>query len=233
MKTAKTKKKKSKLMLFLIIAVSSVVFFGLCFWLGNLYVISYAKDSIKTVAEAASFDADCILVLGCKVTDDTPSEMLEHRLMTGIELYKAGAAPKLLMSGDHGRTTYDEVYAMKKYALDSGIGGDDVFCDHAGFSTYESLYRAKEIFGCKKVIVVTQEFHISRAVFLGKSLGLDVIGVTCDRGVYVKEKANAKRESMARIKAIFTAVIKPKPTYLGEPIPIWGSGSVTDDKVFE
>lgn len=161
--------------------------------------------------------------------------MLRHRLETGIRLYISGASRKLLMSGDHGTVGYDEVYAMKKYALGSGIDTDDIFCDHAGFSTYDSLYRAKEIFGCKRIIVVTQRFHLARAVYIGRRLGMEVYGVECDNGyAYGSAKVNALRESLARVKAVLDCeLLKPAPKYLGDAIPISGKGSVTDDKSFE
>ncbi len=199
---------------------------------GNLYVAHSSDRYVLTEEEAANIDADCILVLGCKVNGSAPSDMLLHRLMTGLDLYRSGAGKKLLMSGDHGTAGYDEVYVMKKYALDSGVSGDDVFCDHAGFSTYESLYRAKEIFGCKKVVVVTQKFHIDRAIYIGRSLGLEVYGVESDKDIYQGAVKLSIRESLARIKDIGSCMFDVQPTYLGEKIDISGSGSVTDDKEF-
>ena len=201
----------------------------------NLYVLKSAEPFLVTQEDASSLDADCILILGCRANGDEPSLMLKHRLETGIRLYMSGASQKLLMSGDHGTEGYDEVYAMKKYALKSGIDTDDVFCDHAGFSTYDSLCRAKEIFGCKKLIVVTQRFHLARAVYIGRRLGMEVYGVECDNGyVYGTAKINSLRESLARVKAVLDCeLLKPKPKYLGEAIPISGKGSVTDDKSFE
>ncbi len=113
----------------------------------NLYMISSVKGRILTAEEAAGLDADCILVLGCGVSESgMPSPVLSDRLNRGIDLYEAGASQKLLMSGDHGRTNYDEVNAMKNYAIDRGIPSENVFMDHAGFSTYESMYRARDIF---------------------------------------------------------------------------------------
>ena len=114
----------------------------------NSCVKSASKERILTVEQAAELeDVDCIIVLGCQVKDDgSLSHMLRDRLMRGLELYEAGAAPKLLMSGDHGREDYDEVGAMKDYAIENGVPSEDVFMDHAGFSTYETIYRAKEIF---------------------------------------------------------------------------------------
>ena len=124
-------------------------------------------------------DADCILIFGCGVWDDgTPTPMLSDRLKTGIEIYNAGGGDRLLMSGDHGRADYDEVNAMKKFAVDRGIESGAVFMDHAGFSTYESVFRAKEVFKAKKVILVTQEYHLYRALYVAKALGLDAYGVS-------------------------------------------------------
>ena len=202
----------------------------------NWWVIHSASPWLRTVDEAAGLDADAILVLGAGIwAPDQPSPMLADRLSRAMELWRAGAGRKLLMSGDHGTDGYDEVYAMKKYALESGMNTDAVFCDHAGFSTYDSLYRAKEIFGCKKLIVVTQRFHLARAVYIGRRLGMEVYGVECDNGyVYGTAKTNALRESLARVKAVLDCeLLKPQSKYLGEAIPISGKGSETDDKSFE
>ena len=118
------------------------------------YVKSETAARILSAEEAAKQDADCILVLGCGVRPDgTPSLMLTDRLETGIALYRAGAAGKLLMSGDHGTKDYDEVKTMKNIAKENGVPSKDIFMDHAGFSTYDSVYRAKEIFCVKKVII--------------------------------------------------------------------------------
>ena len=170
-------------------------------------------------------------MLGCLVNDGgVPSDMLHDRLRQSVELYKMGAAPKLLMSGDHGREYYDEVDAMKIYAVGQGIASEHVFMDHAGFSTYESMYRAKEIFGVKKVIIVTQEYHLYRAVYIARSLGLDAYGVTSDYDRYYGQFRRDVREVLARVKDFGTSIFKPEPTYLGETIPIWGDGNLTNDE---
>ena len=139
----------------------------------NAYVKGSVMDRILSVEQAAQLtDVDCILVLGCGVRNDgSPSDMLYDRLRRSVELYEAGAAPKLLMSGDHGREGYDEVDAMKTFAVDAGIASNAVFMDHAGFSTYESMYRAKEIFCAKKIIIVTQGYHLYRAIYIAEQLG--------------------------------------------------------------
>lgn len=195
------------------------------------YVVHSTKDRILLSPEAAELqDVDCILVLGCRVYEDgTPSHMLEDRLRRSVELYRAGAAPKLLMSGDHGQREYDEVGAMKQYALAEGVSSRDVFMDHAGFSTYESLYRAKEIFGVEKVIIVTQEYHLHRALQIARALGLDAYGVAADYRSYSGQLMRDIREIMARNKDVLSTIFLPKPTYLGEKIPISGDGDITND----
>ena len=196
----------------------------------NGYVVLSTKGSILEPQAAAALDADCILVLGCRVYEDgTPSHMLEDRLRRGVELYEAAAAPKLLMSGDHGQQEYDEVNAMKDYAVAAGIPSGDVFMDHAGFSTYESLYRAKAVFGVKKVIIVTQEYHLHRALHIARRLGLEAWGVASDYRSYAGQLMRDIREILARNKDFATGIFLPEPTYLGEKIPITGDGDATND----
>lgn len=189
------------------------------------------EDQIISAEEAAQLrEVDCILVLGCLVKDDgTPSHMLQDRLRMGVELYSSGAAPKLLMTGDHGRVDYDEVAAMKQYAVDAGIASEHIFMDHAGFSTYESIYRAKEIFQAKKILIVTQEYHLYRALYIANQLGLEAYGVSVNYRNYVKQTQRDIREVLARVKDFGTCIFKPEPTYLGEAIPISGDGNLTND----
>lgn len=208
---------------------------GLLLLLGmNIYVKASVKDRIITVDEASKLtDVDCILVLGAGVYgDDTPSLMLEDRLLRGIELYNRGCAPKLLMSGDHGGLYYDEVNVMKKYAIGKGVVSSDIFMDHAGFSTYESMYRASEIFGAEKVIIVTQRYHISRALYLAKAMGIDAYGVAAEDINYAGQESRDVREFFARGKDFITAILKPKPTVMGDKIDICGDGDVTNDKSY-
>ena len=197
----------------------------------NGYVKSVAKERIVTVEETANLeDVDCIIVLGCQVRDDgTLSHMLRDRLMRGLEVYHAGAAPKLLMSGDHGRKEYDEVNAMKQYAIENGVPSEHVFMDHAGFSTYETVYRAKEIFEADKVIIITQEYHLYRALYIADKLGLEAYGVSADLNKYAGQSMRDFREVLARCKDWAMCIFKPEPTYLGESIPVNGNGDVTND----
>ncbi len=198
----------------------------------NAWVKGSVSERILTQEEAAALqDIDCVVVLGCQVkSDGTPSDMLADRLKRSVALYEAGAAPKLLMSGDHGTHGYDEVSAMKQYALDAGVPSVDVFMDHAGFSTYETVYRAKEIFGAEKILIVTQEYHLYRALYIAGAMGMDAYGVSADYRQYVGQAAMDFREVLARVKDFGLSILKPEPTYLGDPIPISGNGELTHDK---
>ena len=201
-------------------------------WVINRTVVKSAEDRILSPQEAAELEGvDCILVLGCLVKDNgAPSDMLSDRLRRGVELYDMGASGKLLMSGDHGREGYDEVSAMKRYALNAGVASADVFMDHAGFSTYESLYRARDVFCAKKIIIVTQEYHLYRALYIAEKLGLEAYGVHADYRGYTGQRSRDIREVLARVKDFGTSIFQPEPTYLGETIPVWGDGKVTNDE---
>ena len=225
----KTKKKwiiRSVIILLSLACLGVASLFGI-----NAYVQGSTSSRILPPQQAAELeDIDCILVLGCKVKDNgVPSDMLTDRLRRGVELYNMGVAPKLLMTGDHGRESYDEVDAMKQYAVDEGISSSDIFMDHAGFSTYESMYRAKEIFQAKRIIIVTQEYHLYRAIYIAHSLGLDAYGVSSDYRNYLGQTGREVREILARVKDFATSLLQPLPTYGGETIPISGDGNLTND----
>lgn len=210
----------------LILGVVFCLFVGL----SNAVNILPERRFILSEEDAASMDADCVMVLGCGLFDaETPSWLLQNRLDKGLEVFALGAGRKLLMSGDHGRKGYDEVNVMKKYAVERGVPGDDVFMDHAGFTTYESMYRARDVFGVKKMVVVTQRYHLYRALYLAHNLGIEAYGVAAE-DVSSGQRMRDVREVGARCKSFVWSVVKPKPTYLGDPIDITGSGSVTDDE---
>ena len=197
----------------------------------NIYVKKSTKKQIKNEDECEEItDVDCIVVLGAAVWGDKPSPMLEDRLLEGIELYQKGVSKKIIMSGDHGQNEYDEVNIMKQFAIEKGIPSEDIFMDHAGFSTYDSIYRAKEIFGAKKIIIVTQEYHLYRALHIANRLGIEAYGVGADPRQYVGAFNREVREILARNKDFVKCIIKPNPKYLGDKIPISGNGDNTNDK---
>ena len=199
--------------------------------LGVVYGISdymerHTVGRILSSGEAQKLDADCILVLGCRVHEDgSPSLMLADRLEKGIELYESGASVRLLMSGE-----YDEVNTMKAFAVEQGVPSEAVFMDHAGFSTYDSIYRAKDVFQAEKIIVVSQEYHLSRALYIAERLGLDAYGVAAANISYQGATYRSLREAAARGKDFLLAWVQPQPKFLGEAVPVSGNGDLTNDK---
>ena len=197
----------------------------------NIYVTSSTKKQIVNKNDYSKLnDIDCIVVLGADIWGDKPSPLLQDRLDTAISLYENNVSSKIIMTGDHGRKNYDEVNIMKDYTIKNGIKSEDIFMDHAGFSTYESIYRAKEIFKAKKIVIVTQKYHLYRALYIANKLGLEAYGVNSDPRRYSGASYRELREVLARNKDFFKCIIKPKPTYLGEVIPVSGNGNITNDK---
>ncbi len=193
----------------------------------NAYVVGYAKQYILSYEELSSHNFDCVMVLGAR----KGSPMLDERLEFGLKAYETGCSEKLLMSGDHGTESYDEVNFMKDYAVTNGVEADNVFMDHAGFSTYESMYRARDVFEVESMLIVTQTYHLYRAVYNARKLGLDAYGYKAEHLLY--PEINNIREAAARVKDFVWCIFKPEPTYLGEAIPISSSGALTDDKTRE
>lgn len=198
----------------------------------NIYMCAYSARYIVTLEEASNLSVDCALVLGAGVRNGNPTPMLRERINSGVEVFNCGATTRILMSGDHGQEDYDEVNVMKECAKEQSVPADCIFMDHAGFSTYESMYRAKEVFEIKSVIVVTQKYHLYRAIYDARKLGLEAYGVDAEKLNYSfpVKLGNNSREVLARTKDVLWCIIKPTPTYLGEVIPISASGSLTDDK---
>lgn len=217
--------------IYIIIAVSVILVVFLSVFSVNYYVKSISGKKIISPEKITEINnADCIIILGCGVKfNGQPSMMLADRLERGIDLYKQGVAPKIIMSGDHGQIEYDEVNTMKQFAIDKNIPSEDIFMDHAGFSTYESMYRAKEIFKAQSIVIVSQEYHLYRAIYIAEKLGIEAYGVNADYRLYGGEKYREAREILARVKDFFKTIFKPEPTYLGETIPVSGNGNITND----
>ncbi len=157
------------------------------------------------------------VVLGAGVWGETLSPVLEDRVFTGVELYKQGKVRKLLMTGDNSEADYDEPAAMKKYAIKQGVPEADIVVDCAGFNTYESFYRAKEIFSLTDIIIVTQKFHLPRSLYISNKLGLNAVGIISDRREYVASDWYNVREFFSSVKAfVWVNITKPKPTFLGK-----------------
>ncbi len=170
------------------------------------------------------------LVLGASVRPDKSlSPILQDRVDSAYELYTNGKIKKFLLSGDHGQEDYDEVNAMKNYLNDKGVPDADIFLDHAGFDTYDSMYRARSVFEASELIVITQEFHLPRAIYVGQHMDLKVTGFIADRREYSGNPHFKRREWLANIKAWIELHIDKKPTYDGPKIPITGDSSLSHD----
>ena len=195
-----------------------------------MYIIITTKSKIKNIKEIEDDDIDCILILGAGIRGNNPSPMLEDRLLTGATIYKKNISNKIIVSGDHSEEYYDEVNVMKNYLKEQNISSKDIFMDHAGFSTYDSIYRAKEIFKAKKIIIVTQKYHLYRALYIAKELDLEAYGISANRRTYYNQLKRDIREIAARIKDLIKCIFKPTSTHLGEKIPIDSDGNITNDK---
>lgn len=218
--------KKVTMILAIIVVILALIILTI-----NLYVKETTKKQIINNSDYTRLEnIDCIIVLGAGIWGDKPSPMLEDRLLEGINLYNNNVSNKIIMSGDHGREEYDEVNIMKNYAIEKGVPSENIFMDHAGFSTYESIYRAKEIFKAKKVVIVTQKYHLYRALYIANQLGLEAYGVGSDPRKYVGATYRELREILARDKDFIKCIFKPEPTYLGETIPVSSNGNATNDK---
>lgn len=208
-----------------------IILGGIGIALIDSYVKKEGSKYIVKVEEVPK--AEVVLVLGAAVfRSGTVSPILSDRLDVALEIYDKNKIKKFLLTGDHGQVNYDEVNAMKKYIQrkDNNIKDKNIFLDHAGFSTYESIYRAKDIFKVKKVIIVTQRYHLMRAVYIARKMGIEAYGVAADKREYINMDKYRMREIAARCKDfIYVNIIKPKPKYLGKPIPITEDGRVTHD----
>ena len=224
MKTVKTK----------YILIAAVVLFTL----GLLVVIipnvavfarSYNRIYDRNEISELPKDFDCILVLGAGVySDGTPTPMLNDRLVVACEAYEHGCSDRLLMSGDHLYADYNEPGAMKNYAVAQGIESEVIFLDHAGMSTYDSVYRAINIYGAEKILIVTQEYHLYRAVYLARSLGAEAYGVSANLRRYFGQPKYTVREWAARVKDFALSVFEPEATYMGDKIDLSGDGNITN-----
>ncbi len=212
---------------FIFVLIVLAVIFTLLF---NVFVWYTVKDRARTLDESLNDKGyDCIIVLGCGVWGDEPTPLLSDRIDAAIALYKAGVAPKILMSGDHGRDGYDEVSVMRNYAIERGVPSEDIFMDHAGFSTYETMYRASDIFGISHAVVVTQKYHLFRSLYDARAFGIDADGTEAVGHTFPKTNLLMweGREVLARVKDVIWCIVKPDPTFKGDKIDITGNGEVT------
>lgn len=222
--------KKRKINRMIKIMIISIIILMIAIFSLNIYVVNNTKNEIVKEENVSNIEGvDCILILGAGIWGDKPSPMLEDRLKEGITLYKKGTIKKIIMSGDHSREDYDEVKIMKEYAESEGVPSEDIFMDHAGFSSYDSVYRAKEIFGVQKMIIVTQKYHLYRSLYIAKKLGIEAYGIESNLRTYPGQVFREIREILARDKDYFKCIMKPEASIMGEKISLDGSGDITND----
>ena len=228
MKTQRTTRRRWFLRGLLLIL--SLALLGSASLLGiSQYMKAHISPYIVSAEDAAALEpVDSILVLGCGLRNGGPSPMLQDRLEQGLSLYRLSVSDRLLMGGDHGSVEYDEVNVMKAYAIAAGIPSEQIFMDHAGFSTYESMYRARDVFLAQRIVIVTQDYHLYRAVYVARALGLDAYGVATKSYDYTGQTYRDLREILARNKDFLYTLLQPKPV-LGDVIPVSGDGDLTND----
>lgn len=205
-----------------------ILFLLLVIFLPNIYVIQSTKNKIDIDDDIK--DIDCIVVLGAGVWKNKPSPVLKDRLDKAVELYMNGVSNKIIVSGDHGKNDYDEVNIMKQYLIENDIPSNNIFMDHAGFSTYDTIYRMKEIFDVNKMIIVSQEYHLYRALYISKKIGIKAYGISALKINYSGQTKRELREILARDKDFFKCFFKPKPKFLGDKISLNDNGDITNDK---
>lgn len=198
-------------------------------WLINLRVLNGSSLIVPDCAKDIG-NYPVAIVLGARSYGTTQvSDVYADRLQTAVNLYKKDKVSKILVSGDHGQINYDEVNAGKNYLLEAGVEAADIFLDHAGFDTYSSIYRAKNIFNINTALVVTQKYHLSRALYLGSELDLNLLGCASDLREYQNIKKMKQREILARVKAWINISFGTLPKYLGYTYDISGNGEQTWD----
>jgi SanA protein len=217
---------KRRTLLWALVGIGALVLLaGLVVLVTNLVITRSARGHIVQSPDEAP-QAQVAIVLGARIwVDGTPMDMLGDRLETGVRLYEQGKVDKILLSGEHEQVPYNQVDSMLEYVVRRGVPEEDVFTDNAGLSTYDTMYRARDVFAVTSALIVTQDFHLSRAVYTARHLGLDAIGVVADLQSYRDEAPNAAREILARVNAIIELhITHPRPSELGESVPITGDG---------
>ncbi len=197
----------------------------------NFYVVIKYNKRILTNKEAYESKGDCILILGAGIKNDGPSDMLRDRLIVGSKLYENSSIKKIIVSGDHSKDNYDEVAVMKKYLINKlNVPSENIYKDHYGVATYDSIYRAKEVYSCKKLIIVTQKYHLYRSLYLADKIGIDAYGVSSSLEPYKGQLWRELREILARDKDFVKGIILPKPEFKIEVLPASATGDDTNDR---
>ncbi|MBR2335921.1 MAG: YdcF family protein [Clostridia bacterium] len=199
-KKGKTLSLLHKIVLFIAVVILVTV---LSIFVVNLIVKGSVRENISDSPDALTFDGhvDCVVILGAGLrSNGEPSDMLEDRIKTGVEVFNQIDADFILMSGDCSGEHYDEVSAMKKYALSLGVDEDKILLDGQGFSTFESISRVKEEYGFDRVVIITQKYHLYRALYIAEQYEIEAVGVSADLRGYRGQIYRDLREVFARVK---------------------------------
>lgn len=202
-------------------ALACVVFSVVLVVVANVHTVASTRDDVHTVDALADAHADAVVVLGASVfADGTPSDILADRLEVAVDLYAAGAADVIIVSGDNRDSHYNESDAMKLYCVELGVPADDVLVDHAGYDTYSSMYRARSVYGADSVVVVTQAYHLYRALATAQGLGMEAEGVPADKGAYDDQLSYSLREVAARTKDFVQTMLRVVPEDADQPMTL-------------
>ena len=186
-------------------------------------VLSASRDRVFTELTTAVTPAKTALVLGCAkaLPDGRPNLYFLYRVDAAAQLYHAGIVRHLIVSGDNSRTDYDEPTDMKEALVTAGVAAEHIHCDYAGFRTLDSVVRAREIFQQDRFIIVSQEFHAQRAVYIARHHGIDAIGFAAKDVTTRAGLRTRVRENLARVKAVLDVhVLRTSPKFLGHPVPL-------------
>ena len=194
----------------------------------NYYVKSSTKKNIYYSLKRFPKN-DVGIIFGAGINGDQPSKYLKDRLDAGILLWKAKRINKILLSGDNGREEYDELTVMKNYCFNHGVDTTKIFIDYAGFDTYSTMYRAKHIFKIKKATLISQEYHLNRAIYIGNKLGIKSVGYSANKGEYLGYKYVCFREYGSVFKSFFDVLRNRQPRFLGREININGESNYSKE----
>ncbi|MBS7255364.1 SanA/YdcF family protein [Flavobacterium branchiicola] len=205
------------------------------FIIGLIAIVSvnyYVKSSTKTKIyySAKKFPKNDVgIIFGAGINGNQPSKYLKDRLDAGIILWKAKRINKILLSGDNGRDEYDELTVMKNYCYNNGVDTTKIFIDYAGFDTYSTMYRAKHIFKTKRATLISQEYHLNRAIYIGNKLGIKSVGYSANQGEYLGYNYVRFRECLSIFKSFFDVLRNREPHFLGGEININGESNYSKE----
>jgi SanA protein len=184
------------------------------------YYVKSKTDSLIYTTQNNLLKTEVGIIFGAGINGNKPSKYLKDRLDAGISLYKSHKIEKILLSGDNGNDEHDELTVMKNYCYKHGVDTTKIYIDYAGFDTYSTMYRAKYIFKINKAILISQKYHLNRAIYLGNKLGVKSTGYSANVGDYNGYKYVTTREYLSVFKSVLDVMRNRKPHFLGQEVNI-------------